>query len=266
MELRRNEVDGVADNMFSAPCVVEMSDIDFGTTELMFRKYKHSPCAEKFHHNLKEKVGIQAVATYVGGDLKLYPQIQLYVWVKDSAVTEQILQNTPYQSCSRKHPLFQAIVECLIDALQDDNNAALVKISNLWEMQQKNDSNGEDKIYVSVMLLSYLRCYTDQVFGTTSNEISQMFTEHFPSYPNLMCSALSLESGPLAHNHLYLFFTPKDQERAETSGDIEKMKRLAYDAIRAKDVLGYISYEAYAPQITNRRKLTSDQIFFIARE
>lgn len=266
MKLRKNEVDRKTDNMSTYPCVVEMSDIDFGMPRQLFCRYKHSPCAEIFNHNLKERAGIEAVATYVAGDLKLYPQMQIYVWVKDSAVTEQILQNTPYQSCSRKHPLFRTIIECLTDALQEDDNNALADVSDLWRMQQENDVNGEEKIYVSVTLLSYLRCYTDQVFDATSNEISQIFAEHFPSYETISCSALSLENGPLAHNHLYLFFTPKDQERAEASGDIEKMKRLAYDIIRKKDVLDYISYETYVPQITNRRKLTSEQIFFIARE
>ena len=100
MKIRKNETN----NMPKSPCIMAMSNIDFGLPDQLFRSYKHSPCAEKFHRNLKEKAGIEAVATFAYGNLKLYPQIQLYVWVKDSAVTEQILQNTPYQSCSRKHP------------------------------------------------------------------------------------------------------------------------------------------------------------------
>lgn len=252
--------------MPKSPCIMEMSNIDFGSPDQLFRPYKHSPCAEIFHRNLKENTGIEAVATFVYGDLKLYPQMQLFVWVQDSAATEQILQNTPYQSCGRNHPLFRTIIECLIDALQENDNQALASVSDLWNMQQVNDANGEDKIYVSVTLLSYLRCYTDDVFGATKNEVSEAFAEHFPSYEKLACGSYSLESGPLAHNHLYLFFTPEDQKRAEASGDIEKMKRLAYDIIRTKDVHGYISYEAYAPQTANRRQLTSEQLFFIARE
>ena len=252
--------------MPKSPCILEMSNIDFGLPNQLFRLYKHSPCAEKFHRKLKEKAGIEAVASFAYGDLKLYPQMQLYVWVQDSATTEQILQNAPYQSCSRNHPLFQTIIECLIDALGEDGNKVLASVSDLWNMQQISDANGEDKIYVSVTLLSYLRCYKDDVFGATKNEISKAFAEHFPSYEKLTCGSFSLESGPLAHNHLYLFFTPEDQKRAESSGDIEKMKRLSYDIIRTKDVHGYISYESYAPQIVNHRQLTSEQLFLIARE
>ena len=245
---------------------MELSDINFGHPAALFCSYKHSPCAEIFHRNLKEKAGIEAVASFAYGDLKLYPQMQLYVWVQDSSATEQILQNTPYQSCSRNHPLFQTVIECLIDALVEDKNRMLASVFDLWNLQQINDANGEDKIYVSVTLLSYLRCYTDELFGASKMEITSAFAKHFPSYEKLTCNAFSLASGPHAHNHLYLFFTPEDQKRAEVSGDIEKMKRLAYDIIKTKDVLGYISYEAYAPQITNLRKLTSEQIFFIARE
>ncbi len=266
MKLRNNESGIGSDNMQKSPCVVEMSNIDFGLPGQLFCSYKHSPCAEIFHRNLKEKAGIEAVATFAYGDLKLYPQMQLYVWVQDSAVTEQILQNTSYHSCGRNHPLFPTIIECLIDALQEDGNQVLASVSDLWNMQQVNDANGEEKIYVSITLRSYLRCYTDDVFGTTENEVSEAFAEHFPSYEKLTCGSYSLESGPLAHNHLYLFFTPEDQKRAEASGDIEKMRKLAYDIIKAKDVLGYISYETYAPQITNRSELTSEQLFFIARE
>lgn len=262
MRIRKNGTN----NMPKSPRVVEMSNINFGMPGQLFCSYKHSPCAEKFHRKLKEKAGIEAVASFAYGDLKLYPQMQLYVWVQDSEATEQILQNTPYQSCSRNHPLFQTIIECLIDALVEDKNRMLASVFDLWNLQQINDANGEDKIYVSVTLLSYLRCYTDDVLGATKNEVSEIISEHFPYYEKLTCGSFSLESGPLAHNHLYLFFTPEDQKRAEVSGDIEKMKQLAYDIIRTKDVHGYIAYEAYAPQIVNRRQLTSEQLFLIARE
>ncbi len=266
MKLRKNEVGIKTDNMPKSPCITEMSSIDFGLPGQLFRSYQHSPCAEIFHRNLKEKAGIEAVATFAYGNLKLYPQIQLYVWVQDSAATEQILQNTPYQSCSRNHPLFRSIIECLIDALGEDDNQAFADVSDLWKTQQASDANGKDKIYISVTLRSYLRCYADDVFGATKNEVSEALAEHFPSYEKLTCGSFSLESGPLAHNHLYLFFTPNDQKRAEASGDVEKMKKLAYNIIKMKDVLGYISYEAYTPQIANRRQLTSEQLFFIARE
>ena len=262
MRIRKNETNNISES----PCVVEMSDINFGMPGQLFCSYKHSPCAEIFHQNLKEKAEIEAVATFVYGDLNLYPQMQLFLWVQDSDVTEQILKNTPYQSCNRNHPLFKTIIECLIDALGKDNNQVLASVSDLWNMQQMNDARGEDKIYFSVTILSYLRCYADELFGTTKNEVSEAFAEHFPSYEKLTCGSFSLESGPLTHNHLYLFFTPEDQERAEVSGDIERMRQLAYDIIKAKDVNGYISYETYTPQITNRRKLTSEQLFFIARE
>lgn len=249
-----------------SPFIVELTDIDFGAPRQLLRSFKHSRSAEKFHRNLKEKADIEAVATFAYGNLEFYPQMQLYVWVQDSAVTEQILKNTSSQSCNRRHPLFRTVIECLINALREEGNNALAGVSDLWRMQQENDENGEDQIYVSVTLLSYLRCYADEVFGATSSEISQIFANHFPSYEKLTCNAFSLESGPLAHNHLYLFFTPNDQKRAEDSGDIEKMKSLAYDIIRTKDALGFISYENYAPQITSRRHLTSEQLFFIAKE
>lgn len=245
---------------------MEMSNIDFGVPGQLFRSYKHSRCAGIFHQKLKEKAGIETVATFAYGNLKLFPQMQLYVWVQDSAVTEQILQNTPYQSCRRDHPLFLSVIDCLLDALQEDDNQALADISALWDMQQTNDVKGEDKIYISITFLSYVRCYTDELFGTTKNKVSEAFTEYFPSYNNLICGSFSLENGPLSHNHLYLFMTPQDQERAETSGDVEKMRKLAYDIIRAEDIYGYIPYEKYIPQITNRRELTTEQIFFVVRE
>lgn len=100
------------------------------------------------------------------------------------------------------------------------------------------------------------------MLGTTKEQISQAFAAQFPSYDKLMCGSFSLESGPLAHNHLYLFMTPQDQERAKASGDIEK---LAYDIVKAKDIFGYIPYEKYDPQIKSRRELTTEQIFFVDR-
>ena len=189
MKIRKNKTD----NMPKSPCILEMSSIDFGAADQLFCSYKHSPCAEKFHRKLKEKAGIETVASFAYGDLKLYPQMQLYVWVQDSAATEQILQNAPYQSCSRNHPLFSTIIECLIDALGEDSNQVLASVSDLWNMQQISDASGEDKIYVSVTLLSYLRCYKDDVFGATKNEISKAFAEHFPSYEKLTCGSFSLE-------------------------------------------------------------------------
>jgi len=253
-----------------SPCVIEMSDIDFGQPGELFRTYKHSPCAEIFHRNLKEKAGIEAVATFAYGNLKLFPQIQLYVWVKDSEAAEQILKNTPYQSCRSDHPLFRTVMECLFDALQEEGNQAFADISELWEKQQLNDANGENQIYVSITLLSYIRCYTDDLLGAAADAVSQAFAEHFPSYENLECFAFSLENfsaegGRLSHNHLYLFMTPQDQERAEDSGDVEKMRKLAYDIVSEKDIYGYITYEDYMPQVTNRRMLTGEQIFHIAR-
>ncbi len=256
----------VTGNPLKSPCIMKMSNINFGLPDQLFRSYKHSRCAEIFHQKLKEKAGIEAVATFAYGDLKLFSQMQLFVWVQDSAAAEQILQNTPYQSCRRDHPLFQTVIDCLLHALQEDDNQALTDISGLWDMQQLSDANGEDKIYISMTFLSYVRCYIDELLGATKEKVSQVFSEHFPSYDRLMCGSFSLEPGPLAHNHLYLFMTPQDQKRAETSGDIEKMRKLAYDVIRAEDVYGHIPYEMYTPQITNRRELTSDQIFFIVRE
>lgn len=266
MKLDRNKMCIGSNNMLKAPFIMEMSDIDFGASRQLFRSYKHSMCAKLFHQNLKEKAGIEAVATFAYGNLKLFPQMQLYVWVQDSAITEQILQNTPYQSCRRDHPLFQSVVECLLDALQEADSKTLADISALWDMQQTNDAKGEDKIYIGITFLSYIRCYTDELFGITKKSVSQAFTKSFPSYDNLMCGSFSLRNGPLAHNHLYLFMTPQDQERAEISGDVEKMRKLAYDIIKPKDIHGYIPYEKYIPQITNRRELTTEQIFFVVRE
>ena len=254
------------DNIIKSPCIVELSDINFGHPTALFCSYKHSPCAEIFHRNLKEKAGIEVVASFAYGDIKLYPAIELFLWVQDSDATEQILKNTPYQHFTRTNPLVKAIIECLIDALEEDKNQTLSSICDLWRMQQENDSIGEDKIYVSVTLLSYWRSYTDELFGATKMEITSAFAKHFPSYEKLTCNAFSLASGPHAHNHLYLFFTPEDQKRAEASGYIEKMKRLAYDIIKTKDIHEYVSYESYAPHFTNRRQLTREQLFFIAKE
>ncbi len=248
------------------PCIMEMSNIDFGSPSQLFQPYQHAPCAEKFHRYLKEKTGIDAVATFAYGSLAVFPQMQLYLWVMDSVVTEQILQNTPHCPCRRDHPLFRLIIGCLLDALREDGNKALADVSKLWDMQQTNDAGGEKQIYVSITLLSYLRCYTDDLFGATKDAVTHTLTEQFPTYERFLCGAYSLESGPLAHNHLYLFMTPQDQEKATASGDIEKMRKLAYDIIRARDVHGYVPYEVYTPQIANRRELTSDQIFFIVRE
>lgn len=249
-----------------APCVMEMSDIDFGWPGELFRSYHHSPCAQKFHSYLKEKAGIEAVATFAYGNLDMFPQMQLYIYVNDSAVTEQILKNTPHQSCPRHHPLFQTIMDCLLKALCENDHQTLETVSSLWTRQQVNDASGEERIYVSITLRSYLRCYMDELFGATRDEISQVLAECFPQYKHFMCSAYSLEAGPLAHNHLYLFMTPEDLEKAKASGDIEKMRRMAYDIIHPKDVFGYVPYDIYSPQIASRRELTTEQLFFIARE
>lgn len=261
---RKNKIE--AAHIPKAPRVMEMSNINFGLPDALFRSYQHSPCAEKFHRYLNEKTGIETVATFAYGSLDDFPQMQLYIWVKDSDVTEQILHNTPYQSCRREHPLFCSIMDCLLCALRDDNNRVLSDVSSLWNMQQIADASGENKIYVTITILSYLRCYTDELLGATKEAVSLAFAEHFPSYERLMCGSYSLEGGPLAHNHLYLFLTPEDQEKAKLSGDIEKMREMAYNIIKEKDIYGYLPFEMYAPEITNRRVLTSEQIFVIARE
>ena len=214
MKFRKNKTD----NMPKSPCLVEMSDVDFGSPRQLFCSYKHSPCAEIFHRNLKEKAGIEAVASFAYGDLKLYPAMLLYVWVQDSAAAEQILKNTPYQSCDRDHPLFRTVIECLIDALQEDGNIALADVSDLWKLQRENDARGEDKIYVSVTLLSYRRCYTDDLFGATKNVVSEAFAKHFPTYENLSCHSFSLESGPLAHN----FSLPRIKNAPKSRGILRK--------------------------------------------
>lgn len=253
-------------SILKAPCIMEMSNIDFGLPGQLFRSYQHSPCAQKFHCYLKERVGIEAVTTFAYGNLDIFPQMQLYLWVKDSAVTEQILQSTPYQPCRRDHPLFQSIMDCLLDALHEEDTQAFKDISSLWNMQQTNDTNEQNRIYVSITLLSYLRCYMDDLFGTTRDEVSQVLTKCFPIYEHFVCGAYSLEVDPLAHNHLYLFLTPEDQEKAKASGDIEKMRKIAYEIIHKKDLLGHVPYDLYSPQIANRRELTAEQLFFIVRE
>ena len=249
-----------------APCLMEMSDINFGSPDQMFQSYHHSSCAERFHQYLTERTEIEAVATFAYGNLDVFPQMQLYLWVKDSAVTEQILQNTPHKSCRRDHPLFHTTMACLLDALQEDKNKAFSDVSNLWKRQQASDASGEGSIYVGMTILSHLRCYIDDLFGASRDEISQALAKNFPTYEGLICCAHSLADGPLAHNHLYLFSTPQDQEKAKSSGDIEKMRRLAFDILHTKDVRGYVSYASYAPQIANRRELTSEQIFYAVRE
>lgn len=93
MKLRKNKAGAKIANMPKSPRIVEMSDIDFGSPDQLFRLYKHSPCAEIFHRNLKEKAKIEAVATFAYGDLKLHPQMQLYVWVQDSAVARKFLMS-----------------------------------------------------------------------------------------------------------------------------------------------------------------------------
>lgn len=116
---------------FLAPCIMEMSDINLESPDRLFRSYKHSRCADILHQKLKAKTGIEAVATFAYGDLTVFPQMQLYVWVQDSAVAEPILQNTPYKSCSRTRPLFRSVMECLLDALQEDDNRALAEVAAL---------------------------------------------------------------------------------------------------------------------------------------
>ena len=248
------------------PCIVEMSNIAFGSRGQLFQSYQHSLCAQKFHRYLKERAGIEAVATFAYGNLDMFPQMQLYLWVKDSAVTEQILQSTPYQPCHRDHLLFQSIMDCLLDALRETDIQAFKNVSSLWKMHQTSDAREQNRIYVSITLLSYLRCYMDDLFGATREDVSRALAESFPTYEHFMCGAYSLEVDSLAHKHLYLFMTPEDREKAEKSGDIEKMRRIAYQIVHKRDLLGLVPYDMYMPQIANRRELTSEQLFFIGRE
>ena len=245
---------------------MEMSNIEFGSPDQMFHSYQHSSCAKKFHEYLKQKTGIEVVATFAYGNLEVFPQMQLYLWVRDTFASEQILQNFSCQSCHHDHPLFQSIMECLIEALRQDRNAALADVLNLLKMQQTDDASGQKQIYIQIELRSYLRCYTDDLLGATRDAVSQILTKNFPNYEHLQCCAYSMQNGSLAHNHLYLFQTPQDKEKASNSGDIEKMRKLAYDIIRAKDVHGYVSYDTYVPQIVSRRELSSEQLFYIVRE
>ena len=249
-----------------APCFFEMTNMDLMSPNVLFQSHQHSRCAEKFHQFLKERTGIEAVGSFAYGNLATFPQMQLFLWVRDSEITEQILHNTPCQPCCRENPLFPTIMDCLLDALREDGNGALADVEKLWNKQKNSDANGEKQIYVSATVYSYRRCYTDNLLGATAEKITQGLNERFPSYERLLCCAYSLEVDGLAHNHLFLFLTPEDEQRARASGDTEQMRKLAYDIIHPRDIFGYVTYEAYAPQIANRRMLSSEQIFFAVRD
>ena len=245
----------------------EMSNIDLDSHNRLFQSFQHSHCAALFHSRLKETTEIDAVATYAYGNLALASQMVLKIWVKDSLITEAILKNMPYQSFfDSTEPLFQSIIESLLFALKEDNNQMFSNVSALWEKQKESDGLGEKRIYVGIELYSYLRCYIDELLSKTKTPVTHAIKDLFPDYEQFECYAFSLKSGPIAHNHLFLFLTPQDKDKAIKSGDFEKMRKTAYSIITKNDVFGYISYEDYNPQIESKRFLSSKQIFFINRE
>jgi len=248
------------------PRVVEMSDINYEFPDYLFHTYHHSSCSELFHRSLKEQLGIEAVASFAYGNIKKYPQIILKLWVKDSEVTDTILKNTPYKSVvSTGEPLYCSIVECFINALHEDNNPSEKKVSELWEKQKASAACGESQIYVGIDVFSYLRCYIDALMGRTADAVGQAFKKNFASYERLECYSLSLNGGPIAHNHLYLFLSPQEKENAIVSGDAEKMRMMAYEIISVYDIFDLLPFERYNPQIESRRALTSEQIYHISR-
>ncbi len=250
-----------------APHIVEMSDIDPESPDRLFHTYSHSRCAEIFHRRLKEVTGIDAIASFVYGNAESVSQIILKIWVKDSPASETLLNNSPYRNyCDSSAPLFRSIINCLLFALSEDNNPAMSVVCALWDKQQACDAGGEKRIFFGIDVFSYLRCYLDELMGRTKADITRAFGERFPDYLDLECCSFSLKAGPTAHDHLYLFLTPDDMDRAMTSGDAEEMRKTAYDIISGYDVFGLLSYGNYVPQIESRRALTSEQLFFIARE
>ncbi len=191
-----------------------MSNIDFGWPGQLSRSYQLLPCALKIYCYLKERVGIEAFAMFAYGNLDMFPQMQLYLWVKDSAVTEQILQSTPYQPCRRDHPVFQAIMDCLLDALREEDIQAFKDVSSLWNMQQTDDTSEQNRIYVCITPLSYLRCYMDDLFGATRDEVSQVLAECFPMYEHFICGAIPWRSIQW-HTIIYVFFDSQGSEKTK---------------------------------------------------
>jgi len=217
-----------------------------------------SRVAIKFHELLREKIGLLCDASFAYGGTKINA---LFLLVNDNDISEEILQHKTHVDIYPQEKYFDSIVQMLYLALKEVEPKIYEKIKDSLY------SNGKvsNSMWISIKSLDRLRM--NYVYSKSAIPIEAMFKEKFPQYQHLICCCYSLSEYDTFADHLFLFFTPSDLEKARSNGDLEKMIEEAYTIVKKNDHLGLFTEEIYRSklQVNSRRNFTKDDLFCMLR-
>lgn len=232
-------------------------------------KVHNSKEADIFHKKVKEKLGISCVSSILRGlfnDTHTFGT--LYISVDDNEASEKVLNHKTYKHIRCDSDFFHTVIDLLLESLKEENPSAYSIVSTLYNMEKTRYEAGTyGTVYLSIDFGSFSRTLMNEIYGSSSVEIDTMFKNQFPQYQHLTCCCYSLSEYDTFADHLFLFFTPSDLEKARSSGDLEKMIKESYAIVEKNDHLGLFTEDIYRSklQVDSRRNFTKDDLFCMLR-
>lgn len=225
--------------------------------------------AELFHQKMKVKSGIICKASILRGICDdTHMSACLDIMIEDNEISDNILEHKSYKYIYCDNEFFHVTIGALLDALKETNKDAYSILSKLYAEEKLRYASGKlGTVHLSIAASSFSRTFMNEIYGESSIRINKMFDEKFSQYKNLECCCYSISEYDTFADHLFLFFTPDDLEKAKSSGDLDKMISEAYAIVKETDTIGLFTEELYRAklQIDSRRNFTQSELFYILR-
>ena len=209
----------------------------------------NSDCANYFHLRLKEKTGINVLASRVSA---IELQISIYLWIDYNESSERFMRGRLYHHMSAQtdNEIMNDILSCLKDVAEKYKfKLPKVRIGN--------------NIYLppplSITVISLPLTIKIDILWDSAQEITKMLKEQYPEY-NVVCIIGTEKWDHSDDNHMFLFLKSHEIDKARDNGDLESIKEKSFEIIKKYDTAHMITRENYRPFIKSRDKYSSEKL------